>query len=35
MYPPKYKETTAKPGAVTPEQLIPIIKSIIGQIEKH
>ena len=35
VYPPKYKEPTAKPGSVLPEQLIPIAKSNIETIEKH
>ena len=35
LYPPKYKEPTSKPGAVTAEQLIPIAKSNIEKIEKH
>ena len=35
LYPPKYKEPTSKPGAVTADQLIPIAKSNIEKIEKH
>ena len=35
VYPPKYKEPTAKPGSILPEQLIPIAKSNIETIEKH
>jgi hypothetical protein len=35
LYPPKYKEPTAKPGAVNIEQLIPIAKSNIEKIEKN
>ena len=35
VYPPKYKEPTAKPGSVTADQLIPIAKSNIEKIEKN
>ena len=35
VYHPKYREPTAKPGSVLPEQLIPIAKSNIETIEKH
>ena len=35
LYPPKYKEPTAKPGTVNIEQLIPIAKSNIEKIEKN
>ena len=35
VYPPKYKEPTAKPGSVTFDELIPIAKSNIKKIEKN
>ena len=35
LYPPKYKEPTAKPGSIGAEQLIPIAKSNIQAIEKN
>ena len=35
VYPPKYKEPTAKPGSVTADELIPIAKSNIEKIEKN
>ena len=35
VYPPKYKEPTAKPGSVTVDELIPIAKSNIEKIEKN
>ena len=35
IYPPKYKEPTAKPGSVAADQLIPIAKSNIEKIEKN
>ena len=35
VYPPKYKEPTAKPGSVAAEELIPIAKSNIEKIGKN
>ena len=35
VYPPKYKEPTAKPGSVKVEELLPIAKANIEKIEKH
>ena len=35
VYPPKYKEPTPKPGSITAEQLMPIVKSNIEKIEKN
>lgn len=35
LYPPKYKEPTAKPGSIGADQLIPIAKSNIEKIEKN